>query len=227
MKQHYTSKELREAMKEDELEELLNKTSSWFRRYQQHMTLAVLAVVAMGVVYLIYHNYQQGKVQQAADAYSRAAERMDGKNWQEAASQFDAVARDFGGTGEAMRAQAAAAQAYFYQGDYAKAMERYQAMVGSGDATLAGEGITGVGMVLEAQNKTAEAEAHYHQALQKHADSPMAQVWRYRLAYCCEQQGQIDKAVEGYQGIDKDSGMREEADRRLLWLKAPSAVVQR
>ncbi|MBE7559141.1 tetratricopeptide repeat protein [bacterium] len=227
MKKHYSSKELRQAMKEDELEELLERSTSWFRRYQKHLTLAGLIVVAAGVVYLIYANYQHSRLEQAGDLYGRAVQHLAQKNYQEAAATFDSVVRDFGGTGAAVRAEAAAAQAYFQAGDYDNALERFTRLASRRDAGVAAQGVAGIGLVLEAQQKYTEAAEHYRQELERNPGGPLSEMWRLRLARCLEHEGRTDEAIAAYEAIDRESSFRDEADRRLLWLKAQPALAQR
>lgn len=226
MKQRYTSKELRERMKEDELETLLESSSAWVQRYRQHFFILVLLVVAGGAGYLIYGNYKKSNLEEAAGLYNRASLDLANQNWQEAASKFDTVARDFSGTGAALRAAAAAAQAYFYQGDYEKARQRFEQLSSHRDPVLSAEGLTGIGMVLEAEEKFVEAAEHYGKALESRADSPLRDFWRLRQGYCLEQAGRPEEARAAYESVDRKSSFRDEADRRLLWLATEPVIAQ-
>ena len=218
MKQKYSSKELREKMKQDELELLLEGTGAWFRRYGQALLVGTVIVVAGVLGYYLYQNHEKGQNEEAVKAYNAAAMDLSRGNTEQAALAFDRLAQDFKATGAASEARVAAAQAYFEKGDYDKAKARFQQLSQSKDSILASVGLTGLAQVAEAQGKREEAISIYKNAIDSHPDSGFVERWRYGIGYNYEKLGDKEKAVAAYRAVPDDSALKMQAVQRLAWL---------
>ena len=226
MKQHYSSKELREKMKEDELELLMEGTSAWFRRYGQVLVVATVVVVVGFVGYYFYGSHEKSQREEAIKAYNAASAELTRGNSEQAAVAYDRLAQEYKGTGAGKRALVAAAQAYFDAGQYDRASERYGQLSESKDEILASAGLSGLAQIEEAQGNREQAIALYEKAIATHPESGFVERWRYGMGYNYEKLGETAKAIEAYRAVPDDSALKMLAVQRLAWLLAEPHMAQ-
>jgi tetratricopeptide (TPR) repeat protein len=236
MKKHYTSKELREKMKEDELEVFMEGVKDWFNPRNTISLIVVVLVAWVGLDFYYngslygprYLNNQnvKGQQEEAVKYYEQVVEKMKAEDWLAAVDQADEVCLNFPSTGSARWAKLAAAQCYLRSKDFEQAKARYTALSTDSDPIFVSEGLTGLGLVLEAQSKYKEAISHYQDIVQKHKDDNLSELWLYRAAFCHEQLNQYKEAIAGYKKISRDFALKDDVERRLAWLMSETDTIE-
>jgi tetratricopeptide (TPR) repeat protein len=115
------------------------------------------------------------------------------------ASDYEAVARDYAGTGAAARAQLLAAELHFSSGDYEEARRAFETAGGLlADEAFKAEAAFGVAASLDALGRLDEAVAAYEQVTLRHATAAVAGQARLVLAGIQESKGDLTQALRSY-----------------------------
>ncbi|GAC1516878.1 MAG: hypothetical protein NVS1B4_14770 [Gemmatimonadaceae bacterium] len=129
------------------------------------LSIAVLALVAVGVSVFLYMRWSEGKSQRAEQALVRAEQSLMAGNLPLAQTDLQRVVKVYAGTPSANQAALLLAQAQYEQGkfqDGVNALEKYLAANSGSPMDAASEALIAAGY--EELNKPAEAAKHYRRA---------------------------------------------------------------
>jgi tetratricopeptide (TPR) repeat protein len=215
---HYklTRKELRDP---DEFQVRTGQAVDWLRANQSAVVGAVSAVVALAAVILAVNWYSARRADAAATRLQSAQSMFEDKKYAESATEFAAIASEYGGTPAGELASLYRARALAAQPDPAGAATAYTEYLAGTPATdyLRQEALLGLGRAREAQNDTAGAMDAYRQAAD--VTGPFGTQARLVLARLEEAAGNGEKAralyVEVLKAPDLDGDTRQSILNRL------------
>lgn len=142
------------------------------------------------------------------------------------------VADQYSGTLGAARALYYLGDAYYKNGQYDLARDRYEEYLRKHpQANFAPNAQDGLGYVAESQEKYDEAIEHYKKLVERYGDSYVAQHAWYNIARCFEERGDWANAVDAYEkqlSLYPESAWSAQAEARFgeVRLRLPSARLQ-
>jgi TolA-binding protein len=180
--------------------------------YGKRITIAVVAIVALGFV-LLYRRHQSNlQAEQSAEALAHATD----------VASLEQVIRDFPESQSAAAALARLADLYYQNGSYADAASTYQRIERDFPShPLAESAKVDVAAILETQGNWDGAKAEYLQILNGNPNSYIMNAAKIGLARCLEIQGQKKEAAQYYQEVavsGQNSPWFQQAYLRLLVL---------
>ena len=184
----------------------------FWANYGTRITIAVVAVLAVGFV-VFYRQHQSNlRAEQAAESLARATD----------VSSLEWVIRSFPGSQPAAEGLSRLADLYYRDGKYADAANTYQRIEREFSGhPLAESAKLGVATVLEAQGNWDGAKAEYSQILSANPNSYVANAAKLGLARCSEIQGRKKEAAQYYEEVAasaQNSPWFQQAYLRLLVL---------
>ncbi|MFM1943060.1 MAG: Tetratricopeptide repeat-like domain [Verrucomicrobiota bacterium] len=174
---------------------------AWLEVNKKRVAMSVVAVVVVISAIATVQWLSREKQRRASSAL--IAVQLKGMGADEAAkpaaSDYEAVARDYAGTGAAARAQLLAAELHFQNGDYERARGAFEA---AGDLlkdeAFKAEAAYGVAASLDAMGRLDEAVAAYEGVTLRHATAAVAGQARLVLAGIQESKGDLAGALRSY-----------------------------
>ena len=184
----------------------------FWAKYGSRITIAVVAVLAVGLI-VFYRQHQANlQAEQAAESLARATD----------VASLERVINSFPGSPSAADALSRLADVYYRNGKYADAVSTYQRIEREFSGhPLAESAKLGVATILEAQGNLDGAEAAYSQILNANPNSYVANAAKLGLARCSEIQGQKKEAAQYYEEVaasTQNSPWFQQAYLRLLVL---------
>jgi tetratricopeptide (TPR) repeat protein len=184
----------------------------FWAKYGKRITMAVVAVLAVGLI-VFYRQHQSNlQAEQAAESLGRATD----------VASLERVIGGFPGSPSAAEAMSRLADVYYRNGRYADAVSTYQRIEREFPGhPLAGSAKLGVATVLEAQGNWDGAKAEYSQILNANSNDYVANAAKLGLARCSEIQGQKKEAMQYYEEVAaaaRNSPWFQQAYLRLLVL---------
>jgi TolA-binding protein len=184
----------------------------FWANYGKRITIAVVAVLAVGFV-VFYRQHQANlQAEQAAESLVRATD----------VASLERVTSSFPGSQSAAEALSRLADLHYRNGRFADAASTYQRIEREFPGhPLAESAKLGVATVLEAQGNWDGAKAEYSQILNANPKSYVANAAKLGLARCSEVQGQKKEAMQYYEEVAasaQNSPWFQQAYLRLLVL---------
>ena len=180
--------------------------------YGKRLTIAVVAVFAVGFVVLYRQHQSSVQVEQAAEALTRATD----------AASLERVVSSFPGSQAAAEALSRLGDLYYRNGRYAEAASTYQRIErGFPGHPLAESAKLCGAAILEAQGDWNGAKTQYSQLLNTAGNSYIVNAAKMGLARCLEMQGQKKEAAQYYEevaAVGQNSQWFQQAYLRLLVL---------
>ncbi len=174
---------------------------AWLEVNKKRVAVTVVAVVVVISAIATVQWLSREKQRRASSALIAVQLKGMGSDGsvKPAASDYEAVARDYAGTGAAARAQLLAAELHFQNGDYEKARGAFEVAGGLlKDEAFRAEAAFGVAACLDAMGRLDEAVAAYEQVTLRHATAAVAGQARLVLAGIQESKGDLTLALKSY-----------------------------
>lgn len=180
--------------------------------YGKRISIAVVAIFAVGFVMLYRQHQSSLQVEQAAEALAHATD----------VASLERVVGSFPGSESAAEALSRLADLYYRNGRYAEAASTYQRIErGFPGHPLAESAKLCVATISEAQGNWDGAKAEYLQILNTDPNGYIVNAAKMGLARCLEIQGQKKEAAQYYEevaGSAQNSPWFQQAYLRLLVL---------
>ena len=196
------------------------KLWAWAETNRRQITMAVVAIVVVGLISWFFIWQKEAKEIAAGEAFTAVAvsQMINGTGRGEAAEPYLKVASEYPNSSAGIRASLLAAGNLYVEGKYDQARTQFERFIREhGDSPMVGQAYMGVAAAYDAQGKTSEAVAAYKKLTEGHATDPAAPQARFSLARLYEAQNNAAQARTELEQVAHDpaSVFAQEAAMRL------------
>jgi len=217
----FSSRLMKEKMKEDPLVENLNKISTFFRHHSQTLTAALIVAVILFIGGRAFLTYREKQNIETERLLAQAQGYMSGHNWDQAESTIDKIIQNHGSSNAAKEAAIMKPSVDFYQGNYAEAITQYENLLKKHGGETALELKFSLANAYQSKGDTEKALKLYDQLAADEDFSRMNELL-YLKGRVLEAKNRYKEAVESYESIpkDPDSEFYKLGKDRLEWIRA-------
>lgn len=211
-------------IKEDKLVTTYFKTIDFFNRNSKHVTIGLVAVIAVFVLVILFSRSKKTAELNASEQLTRANAEISQNNLNQATDILLNMVENYSGTRSAGNGVYLLAYTYFQKGDYEKARIHFEKYLDdyAKDPILSSAAYSGLGASLEQENKYLEAAQWYEKGAQKFADHFNAPQQLLDAGRCYSLASRMDKAKVCYETIIQkysNSTLKSDAELYLAKLK--------
>ncbi len=236
----------------DEFITLTGRIVNFVKKEQKKLSWVIVAITALGAFAIFWPRYKASKAEEAAVSFyyttklfdAEIVEKKEGETPVEGAiknpetfstekekyetilSRLQKIRADFQGTPSAYYAHLFSGHAYYYLGEYDKAIVTYRAFLADTDANTEFQTLVthALGMSFEKKESYPEAIEFYKKIVGEKGDF-LKDLANYRIARSYEKSNNLEEATKYYSLVkDKfsDSSLNEDAKKHILML--PMAI---